>query len=262
MNAPLITLEKIGFDYPTHPVLSHVNFTLNSGERVALLGENGAGKSTLLQIIVGLHKTTTGSIVAFGQLRQSEADFREVRTKAGLLFQDADDQLFCPTVLEDVMFGPLNLGKNELEAKTIAEETLASLGMSQYTDRVTHKLSGGEKRMISLATVLAMQPEVLLMDEPTNGLDEKAEKRLLDHLETLPLAMIFVSHDRKLVERLSTRAVMIQDGTLVEGVMHSHPHVHTHSHMHIHAAGLDAGHDHSTDTPKHHHTHGDSVPED
>jgi cobalt/nickel transport system ATP-binding protein len=262
MKAPLITLEKIGFDYPTHPVLSNVNFTLHAGERVALLGENGAGKSTLLQLIVGLHKPTTGNIFAFGESRHKDTDFREVRSKAGLLFQDADDQLFCPTVLEDVMFGPLNLGKSEPEAKAIAEETLASLGMSQYADRITHKLSGGEKRMISLATVLAMQPEVLLMDEPTNGLDEKAEKRLLEHLESLSLAMLFVSHDRKLVERLSTRAVMIQNGTLVEGVMHSHPHVHTHSHMHIHAAGLDPGHDHATGTPKHHHNHGDTVPED
>ncbi|MCW8949646.1 MAG: energy-coupling factor ABC transporter ATP-binding protein [Sedimenticola sp.] len=259
MNGPLITLDQIGFDYPAHPVLSDVNFTLHAGERVALLGENGAGKSTLLQLMVGLHKPTTGTISAFGQTRQCESDFREVRAKAGLLFQDADDQLFCPTVLEDVMFGPLNLRKSEAEAKTIAEETLASLGMSNYLQRVTHKLSGGEKRMISLATVLAMQPEVLLMDEPTNGLDEKAEKRLLEHLESLTQAMVFVSHDRKLVERLSTRAVMIQDGTLVEGVMHSHPHVHTHSHMHIHAAGLDAGHEHSTDAPKHHHSHGEVV---
>lgn len=258
MKTPLITLEKIGFDYPAHPVLANVNFTLNAAERVALLGENGAGKSTLLQLIVGLHKPTAGNIFAFGQPRQNEADFREVRAKAGLLFQDADDQLFCPTVLEDVMFGPLNLGKHEPQAKSIAEETLASLGMSHYADRITHKLSGGEKRMISLATVLAMQPEVLLMDEPTNGLDEKAEKRLLEHLESLTQAMLFVSHDRRLVERLATRAVMIQDGTLVEGVMHSHPHRHSHAHLHIHAAGVDTGHEHNDHPPGHLHTQ-DSV---
>ncbi len=257
MSEALITLADVAFSYPGHPVLSAVNFQLHPGERVALLGENGAGKTTLLQLMVGLHKPTRGRIHAFGGERRSEQDFREVRGKAGLLFQDADDQLFCPTVLEDVIFGPRNLGRSETEAKAIAEQVLASLGLSRYADRITHKLSGGEKRMISLATVLAMQPQVLLMDEPTNGLDEKAEQRLLAHLESLPQAMLFVSHDRKLVERLATRAVLIQDGTLIEGVMHSHPHVHTHSHLHIHAAGQDAGHHHDGSVPEHQHTHGE-----
>ncbi|WP_428624270.1 energy-coupling factor ABC transporter ATP-binding protein [Sedimenticola sp.] len=255
MTHTLIELQDVAFGYPGHPVLSGVNFHLHPGERVALLGENGAGKTTLLQLLVGLYKPASGRITAFGRERRSEQDFHEVRAKAGLLFQDADDQLFCPTVLEDVVFGPLNLGKSEAEAKAIADQVLASLELSRYAERVTHKLSGGEKRMISLATVLAMQPEVLLMDEPTNGLDEKAEQRLLQHLESLPQAMVFVSHDRKLVERLATRAVMIQDGTLVEGVMHSHPHVHTHSHLHIHAAGIDAGHEHDGTVPEHQHAH-------
>jgi len=255
MNEALITLQDIGFGYPNHPVLSGVNFHLHPGERVALLGENGAGKTTLLQLMVGLHKPTSGQVIAFGRKRHSEQDFHEVRTRAGLLFQDADDQLFCPTVLEDVIFGPRNLGMTAAEAEAIAKQVLASLGLSQYADRITHKLSGGEKRMISLATVLAMQPQVLLMDEPTNGLDEKAEQRLLEHLESLPQAMVFVSHDRRLVERLATRAVMIRDGTLSEGVMHSHPHVHTHSHLHIHATGLDAGHDHDGSVPEHQHSH-------
>lgn len=257
MNEALITLQDIAFGYPTHPVLSGVNFQLYPGERVALLGENGAGKTTLLQLMVGLHKPTRGEISAFGRQRSSEAEFREVRARAGLLFQDADDQLFCPTVLEDVIFGPRNLGKTAAEAEAIAQQVLASLGLARYAGRITHKLSGGEKRMVSLATVLAMQPQVLLMDEPTNGLDEKAEQRLLEHLESLPQSMVFVSHDRKLVERLATRAVMIQDGTLVEGVMHSHPHVHTHAHLHIHAAGLDAGHEHGANPPEHQHAHGE-----
>jgi cobalt/nickel transport system ATP-binding protein len=245
----------VAFGYPGHPVLSGVNFHLHPGERVALLGENGAGKTTLLQLLVGLCKPSAGRISAFGRERRTEQDFHEVRGKAGLLFQDADDQLFCPTVMEDVVFGPLNLGRSEAEARAIAEQVLASLELSRYAERVTHKLSGGEKRMISLATVLAMQPQVLLMDEPTNGLDEKAEQRLLRHLESLPQAMVFVSHDRKLVERLATRAVLIQDGTLVQGVMHSHPHVHTHAHLHIHAAGIDAGHEHDGTVPEHRHAH-------
>jgi cobalt/nickel transport system ATP-binding protein len=257
MSEPLIDLQDIAFGYPAHPVLSAVNFHLHPGERVALLGENGAGKTTLLQLMVGLHKPSAGRIHAFGRERRSEQEFREVRARAGLLFQDADDQLFCPTVLEDVVFGPLNLGRTQNEAEAIAREVLDSLGLTHYAGRVTHKLSGGEKRMVSLATVLAMQPQVLLMDEPTNGLDEKAEQRLLEHLESLPQAMVFVSHDRKLVERLANRAVLIQDGTLVEGIMHSHPHLHTHSHLHIHAAGIDAGHEHGAKVPEHKHSHGE-----
>ncbi|WP_275097833.1 energy-coupling factor ABC transporter ATP-binding protein [Sedimenticola hydrogenitrophicus] len=257
MNEILISLQDIAFGYPAHPVLSAVNFHLHPGERVALLGENGAGKTTLLQLMVGLHKPSAGRIHAFGRERRSEQEFREVRARAGLLFQDADDQLFCPTVLEDVIFGPLNLGRSETEAREIAEQVLDSLGLSRYAERVTHKLSGGEKRMVALATVLAMQPQVLLMDEPTNGLDEKAEQRLLEHLESLPQAMVFVSHDRKLVERLATRAVLIQDGTLVEGIMHRHPHLHTHSHLHVHAAGIDAGHEHDAKVPEHKHSHGE-----
>ncbi len=255
MNEALIRLQDIAFGYPGHPVLSGVNFQLHPGERVALLGENGAGKTTLLQLMVGLHKPTQGTIHAFGRERQGEQAFREVRARAGLLFQDADDQLFCPTVLEDVIFGPRNLGRTAAEAEAIARQVLDSLGLSQYADRITYKLSGGEKRMVALATVLAMQPQVLLMDEPTNGLDEKAEQRLLEHLESLPQAMLFVSHDRRLVERLATRAVMIKDGTLTEGVMHSHPHVHTHAHLHIHADGLDAGHEHDDELSGHSHPH-------
>ena len=258
MTTPLIELQDVAFNFPNQPVLTAINFALYPGERVALLGENGAGKSTLLQLMVGLHRATAGRINAFGRERIDESDFREVRGRAGLLFQDADDQLFCPTVLEDVIFGPLNLGQSETEAKRIALQVLDTLGLSHHAHRVTHELSGGEKRMVSLATVLAMQPDVLLMDEPTNGLDEQAEQRLLDHLESLSQAMLFVSHDRQLVERLATRAIILNNGILVEGIMHRHPHVHTHSHLHVHAAGLDAGHNHDQELPPHQHTH-DSV---
>ncbi|MCW8907143.1 MAG: energy-coupling factor ABC transporter ATP-binding protein [Sedimenticola sp.] len=255
MNSPLIQLQDLTFDHPGQPVLKGVDFALHPGERVALLGGNGAGKSTLLQLMVGLYRPGRGRISAFGRERQNENDFREVRARAGLLFQDADDQLFCPTVLEDVVFGPLNLGHSEGEARSIALRVLETLGLSRHAGRVTHKLSGGEKRMVALATVLAMEPEVLLMDEPTTGLDEQAEQRLLEHLEALPQAMLFVSHDRRLVERLATRAVLLTDGVLVEGIMHRHPHVHTHSHLHVHAAGLDAGHEHDEQTPRHRHSH-------
>ncbi|WP_426415082.1 energy-coupling factor ABC transporter ATP-binding protein [Aestuariirhabdus sp. LZHN29] len=256
MSDALVRLHDVSFGYGNRAVLERVNLEVRATERVALVGDNGAGKTSLLQLIVGLHQPSGGEITAFGRSRRSESDFREVRANAGLLFQDSDDQLFCPTVLEDVAFGPLNLGRSEAEAAMMAERTLAQLGLEKLSDRITHKLSGGEKRMVALAGVLAMEPQLLLMDEPTNGLDAKAEQRLLEHLEQLPLAMLFVSHDRRVVERLATRAVMLQDRTLCEAVMHDHPHVHTHSHLHIHASGVAADHDHQKTTPPHDDHHG------
>lgn len=255
---PLYSLEKVSFSYPGRPVLHDVGFELHRGERVALVGENGAGKSTLLQLMVGLHPPGRGQITAFGRQCGSEKAFRQVRLRTGLLFQDPDDQLFCPTVLEDVVFGPLNQGRSQQEAEKIAHATLQALALDELAHRVTHKLSGGEKRLVSLATVLAMQPEVLLLDEPTNGLDEKTEQRLIRHLEGLSQAMVFISHDRRFVERLATRAVLLQDGKLHESVLHSHPHSHTHSHLHIHATeDLDHGHASAESPPEHRdHQHG------
>ena len=187
------------------------------GERVCLAGGNGAGKTTLMHIMVGLLRPFTGQIVAFDRERKEEADFREVRARAGLLFQDPDDQLFCPTVAEDVAFGPLNLGKKPDEAMKIVERTLAALDLSGFEDRITHKLSGGEKRLVTLATVLAMEPDVLLLDEPTNALDERAHQRLVEILLALPQAMVIVSHDRQFRERLATREVALDGGLIDDG---------------------------------------------
>jgi cobalt/nickel transport system ATP-binding protein len=232
----LFSLRDVAFGFPGHPVLQGVDFDLCQGERVALVGANGAGKTTLLHLMVGLHRPAAGEVRAFGAARRTERSFHEVRLRTGLLFQDPDDQLFCPTVLEDVAFGPLNQGRSRQEALDLSKKALATLSLESFAQRVTHKLSGGEKRLVSLATVLAMQPEVLLLDEPTNGLDEQTETRLIAHLEGLPMAMLFISHDRRFVERLANRAVLLRDGRLQEAVWHSHPHRHTHSHLHVHAA--------------------------
>ncbi|RRJ83026.1 energy-coupling factor ABC transporter ATP-binding protein [Aestuariirhabdus litorea] len=256
MTEPLIQLRELSFGFGERAVLERVDFSLSAGERVALVGDNGAGKTTLLQLMVGLHRPSGGEIIAFGRPRVRESDFREVRALAGLLFQDSDDQLFCPTVLEDVTFGPLNLGHNPQQAIAIARRTLETLGLAGLADRITHKLSGGEKRMVALAGVLAMEPRVLLMDEPTNGLDSKAQERLLEHLENLPLAMLFVSHDLGVVERLATRAVLMKERKLCEAVMHVHPHVHTHSHLHIHAEGQPGDHKHPSAPVPHDDHHG------
>lgn len=199
MSAPLIELRNITFAYPgsPRPVFQDFNFTLPPGQHLGLIGPNGCGKTTLLHLIVGLLRPQAGSIHLFGEEVKTEKDFLEVRQKVGLLFQHADDQLFCPTVLEDVAFGPLNQGKSPAEAVAIARETMAQLGLEGFEDRVTYKLSGGEKKLVALATVLAMRPQLLLLDEPTTGLDEATRHRLIHILQDLDIAYMIVSHEHE-----------------------------------------------------------------
>ncbi|MGD0383855.1 MAG: ABC transporter ATP-binding protein, partial [Thermoguttaceae bacterium] len=175
MIEPLINIRDVDFSYsPDRPVLCGCSFRLDLGQRVALTGSNGSGKTTLLHLIVGLLRPGAGSVEVFGKARREEADFHEVRRRIGLLFQDSDDQLFCPTVAEDVAFGPFNLGLKRDQVRQIVSQTLADLGLAGYENRITYQLSSGEKRLAALATILAMQPDVLLLDEPTNSLDEQS----------------------------------------------------------------------------------------
>lgn len=202
MSEPLIELRNITFAHPgaPQPVFQDFNYQLLPGKHIGLIGPNGCGKTTLLHLIIGLLRPQAGSIAIFGQEVAQEKDFVDVRQKVGLLFQNADDQLFCPTVLEDVAFGPLNQGKPPAEAIGIARETMARLGLSGFEDRVTYKLSGGEKKLVSLATVLAMQPQLLLLDEPTAGLDETTKHRLIHILQSLDIAYMIVSHENDFLE--------------------------------------------------------------
>ena len=233
-----VTVERAG-----RLVLDRVSLRLEPGERLALVGANGAGKTTLLRALVGLERPTSGRIVAFGAERRVEKDFREVRALAGYLFQDPDDQLFSPTVIEDVAFGPLNLGLTPPAAVARAETTLARLGLADLARRVTHRLSGGEKRLVALAGVLAMEPRALLLDEPTNALDESHLARLSGILATLDVALVLVSHDRHFLEHHATRAVLLKDGRLTPAALHRHVHVHDHVHIH----GIDDEHEHRHD---------------
>ncbi|GEM_PF-81016 len=254
-NNLLINLKDIHFSYPgPRKVFEGLNFQLRDGERVGLIGPNGSGKTTLFQIIMGLIKPSSGVVELFGQPMKDEKDFRRMRLKIGLLFQDPDDQLFSPTVLEDVAFGPLNQGKSVEEAKGIARETLDSLGLKGFEDRVTHKLSGGEKRLVSLATVLAMRPRVLLLDEPTTGLDMETTERLVDILNGLELSYIFISHDMDFILQTTDRVYGMVKGKIVseeEAVPHTHYHVHGFGrlpHSHSKAQGIplgEAGHNES-----------------
>ncbi|OHB66653.1 MAG: energy-coupling factor ABC transporter ATP-binding protein, partial [Planctomycetes bacterium RBG_13_63_9] len=177
-------------------------------------GANGCGKTTLLHLIVGLLRPDSGTVEAFGKIRRTESDFHEVRCRAGLLFQETDDQLFCPTVAEDVAFGPLNLGRSRREVRHIVADTLESLGLGGYQQRITYKLSGGERRLVALATVLAMQPDVLLLDEPTSGLDPQATDRLTRILCDLPQAMVVVCHDQHFNRQVTTGTLQLSDGKL------------------------------------------------
>ena len=251
MTAPLLELRQVDFRYPDRKVLCEVDFALHPRERVALIGPNGAGKTTLLHLLMGLQRPSSGKVLAFGEVRRVEADFVPVRARVGLLFQDSDDQLFCPTVLEDVAFGPLNLGRSADQARADAAQTLQALGLDGFADRVTHRLSAGEKRLVALATVLAMRPDALLLDEPTNGLDEATERRLVQHLASLDQAMVIVSHDQDLLARLATRAVSLTAGRLTEAAMHIHPRTHRHVHLHVHTHRVSRDDAHANPPPLH-----------
>lgn len=212
----MIRLRDICFGYdPGRPVLDGVDFHLATGEKIGLIGANGSGKTTLFHLVVGLLQPTRGQVEVCDQVRQQESDFWEVRQRVGLLFQDADDQLFCPTVAEDIAFGPLNLGKSHAETDRIVADTLAMVGMQGFEERITYHLSGGEKRLISLATVLAMGPEVLLLDEPTSGLHEDAVERLLGILEEHARTCIIISHEREFLNRATHKLYQMHEGRVV-----------------------------------------------
>ncbi len=213
---PLIKLENVSFSYTSKKnILHNLNFNLNKNEKVALLGENGSGKTTLFHVIMGLLSVNSGTIHLFGNLMNSEQDFKKYRTKIGFLFQDSDDQLFSPTVIDDVAFGPLNIGYKGEQAKKIAEETLKKLKIYHLKDRITYKLSGGEKRMVALATILAMNPEVLLLDEPTNGIDKKHLELLIDFLKNTDLSFIIISHDEIFVNQVTNKKVILEKGKII-----------------------------------------------
>lgn len=231
-NELIINLEDIAFSYPGGaPVLDMLNFKLHRSNRIGLMGPNGSGKTTLVHLIMGLLKPSAGSIEIFKKPAVTEKDFRKVRGKIGLLFQDADDQLFSPTVLEDVAFGPLNLGKSQDEAMDIARNTLKFLGLEGFEDRITYKLSGGEKKLVSLATILAMEPEVLLLDEPISGLDDKTKATLKNVLLDLDLSYILISHEIDFLADITDSIYTMENGKiLIDQEIHVHQHVHAHPH--------------------------------
>jgi cobalt/nickel transport system ATP-binding protein len=200
-------------------VLHDIGFELAPGERLLIDGDSGAGKSTLLHALLGFVPRTQGRIALFGRDCVTEHDFAPMRGPVGLLFQDPDDQLLGPSVFEDVEFGPLNLGVEPHEAHQRAHAVLARVGIEPLSARPVHELSGGQKRLAALAGVLAMQPRVLLLDEPTAGLDEGAAVRVLDALMATALPMIIASHDPLCRTRLASRSLQLRDGRLQPAVL-------------------------------------------
>ena len=227
---PVIRLENLSYAYPAGPpVIRELNFSLYPEDRIGLVAPNGCGKTTLFHLIMGLLKPSAGSVVLFGQRVCEEREFAPYRSRIGLLFQDPDDQLFSPTVMEDVAFGPLNSGKSKEEALEISSRTLHRLGLDRFEDRITHKLSGGEKRLVSLATVLSMAPEALLLDEPTGGLDDRTKEKLAKILPSLGLPYIVISHKFDFLSATADQMVTMEGGKiLLDKELHFHHHEHAH----------------------------------
>lgn len=194
--------------------LDGVDLSVASGERVALLGPNGAGKTTLVHHLLGLLTPAAGHVAVGGE-PYSEENARGLRRRIGLVFQDPDDQLFMPTVLEDVAFGPANLGVTADALEGVARTALAAVGAEHLADKAPHHLSGGERRRVAIAGVLAMEPGVLVLDEPTSGLDPAGRRELADLLDGLDEALLLVTHDLDLARRLCDRAVVLDGGRVV-----------------------------------------------
>ena len=235
-HTPIFSLKGISFGYgrieSMRPVLLDVDFSLHPGQRIGLYGPNGSGKTTLFRCITGLARPQSGQVLFHGTPLKDENAFHNLRCKVGFVLQHAEDQLFFPTVLEDVAFGPLNLGLAPDEARDRAVETLRGLGLAGFEDRLTHRLSGGEKKLVSLAAVMAMQPEALLLDEPTNGLDNDARQRIIDILCSLDTARITISHDWDFLAQTSTQYL-----TIAHNRLHSCAPSFAHAHMHAHPLG-------------------------
>jgi cobalt/nickel transport system ATP-binding protein len=213
----LLRLENITFAYPGRgPVLDRLSLTLNQGERLGILGPIGAGKSTLFQVAMGLLKPQAGQVFIGERPCHNEKDFQELRRQVGYVFQDPDDQLFCPSVAEDLAFGPLNLGRSKHEALDLARGTLRDLGLAGFEDRLTYQLSGGEKRLVSLACVLTMRPRALLLDEPTTALDAEHIETMRNILLESEYAWAVVSHDREFLDSTCQRKLELKNGSLRE----------------------------------------------
>ncbi len=210
----LITVENLSFSYPDgQQALIDVNLGIYEGDSVAVVGPNGAGKSTLILHFNGILRSN-GHVKLMGRPVDDD-NLKWVRNRVGLVFQNPDDQLFSPTVFDDVAFGPMNMGYSRFEVEQAVKRALGLVGMSGFEKRSPHHLSVGEKRRVAMATVLSMAPEVLVIDEPTSNLDPRGKRDLVDVLKGLSITKILISHDLEMVRELCPRMVIIDRGRIV-----------------------------------------------
>lgn len=211
-------MRELEFAYPDgHPALRGVNIRIGAGEKVAILGPNGAGKSTLLLHLNGLMHGSGGEVRILGKpVREDDKrGLQEVRALVGVVFQDPDDQLFSPSVYEDVAFGPIYMGLPREEVARRVEDALAQVGLDGYADRMPFHLSGGEKKRAAIATVLSMRPQVLALDEPSAGLDPRARRGLIRLLDNLDQTIIITTHDMHMVKEIFPRSIIMDGGRVV-----------------------------------------------
>jgi len=217
MSEKSLEISGLAYAYPDgNQALYGVNLSINQGERVALLGPNGAGKTTLVLHLNGIIPTMQGQVRVAGEVVDSKnaESIKSVRHKVGIVFQDPDDQLFMPTVGQDVAFGPYNAGLRGLELERAVKEALELVGMSEFIDRPPHHLSFGQRRRVAVATVLAMKPEILVMDEPSSNLDPAARRELAEIITSLDVTLLMVTHDLPFAHELCQRAVILSAGVV------------------------------------------------
>ena len=215
MSTPVLDVQGLAYAYPDgHQALFGVDLHVHRGERVALLGPNGAGKTTLVLHLNGILTAGAGSVTVSG-LPVTKEHLQEIRRRVGIVFQDPDDQLFLGTVRQDVAFGPANLGLRGAALEQRVMHALDLVGMADFADRPPHHLSFGQRRRVAVATVLAMEPEVLVLDEPSSNLDPASRRELADILRALDVTVLMVTHDLPYAFELCPRAVVLSEGIVV-----------------------------------------------
>ena len=209
----MIEFRNVSFSYGDVPVVENLSFTIQKGETVGLIGANGAGKSTIMKLMLGL-LSGSGEIKVDG-LPVCRDNLAEIRKKIGFVLQDSDNQMFMPTVYEDMIFGPRNYGLSKEETEKRVDTVLTQLGLQDLKHRHNHKISGGEKRMAAIATILAMEPEMILMDEPSTALDPVNRRTVINTINRLPQTKLIASHDLDMILDTCQRVILLSHGTIV-----------------------------------------------
>nr|WP_320025242.1 ABC transporter ATP-binding protein [uncultured Acetobacterium sp.] len=210
----MLAIEKLNYAYPDgHQAIRDVNLKIEEGESIALVGANGAGKSSLFKLIIGISEIKDGSIKV-GELSVGKKTLKDVRRKVGMVFQNPDDQLFMTKVYDDIAFGPRNELLTEEEVEVRVVNALETLGITHLRDRMPHRLSGGEKRVIAIASVLAMNPQIILFDEPTSFLDPQARRNVINTLDALKMTKIIATHDLDMALDICDRVIILHHGSV------------------------------------------------